>query len=87
MLGRGKVGGSRVSVPMSDAVCKFFPEVGEQRIKLGVALTGDGQEVRGGHWTEDKSQGLRMVHIFFIYSSILESDHNSVLANYINNQS
>ena len=58
MLGRGKVGGSRVSVPMSDAVCKFFPEVGEQRIKLGGALAGDGPEVREDHWTEDESQGL-----------------------------
>ena len=58
MLGRGEVGWSRISVPMSDAVCKFFPEVGEQRIKLGGALTGDGQEVREDHWTEDESQGL-----------------------------
>ena len=28
MLGRGKVGGSRVTVPMSDAVGEFIPEVG-----------------------------------------------------------
>ena len=87
MLGRGKVGEGWVSVPMSDAVGKFFPEVGEQWIELSVALTCDGQEMRGCHWTEDESQGLRMVHIFFIYSSILESDHNSMLAYYINDQS
>ena len=58
MLGRGKVGEGRVTVPMSDAVGEFFPKVGEQWIKLGVALIGDGQEMRGCHWTEDESQGL-----------------------------
>ena len=47
MLGRGKVGEGWVSVPMFDAVGKFFPEVGEQWIELSVALTGDGQEMRG----------------------------------------
>ena len=84
MLDRGEVGWSRIPVPMSDAACEFIPELGEQRIKLGRALTGDGQEVRRGHWTEDESQGLRMVNIFFVYSSILESDHNSMLTYYIN---
>ena len=63
MLDRGEVGWSRIPVPMSDAACEFIPKLGEQRIKLGGALTADGQEVRGGHWTEDKSQDLRMVHI------------------------
>ena len=72
---------------MFDAVCEFFPEVGEQWIEFSMALTGDGQEMRGGGWTEDESQGFRMVDIFFICSSILESDHNSVLAYYINDQS
>ena len=87
MLDRGKVGEEWLSVSMFDAAGKFFPEVGEQWIELSVALTGDGQEMRGCHWTEDESQGLRMVHIFFIYSSILESDHNSMLTYYINDQS
>ena len=32
-LGRGKVGEVWVSVPVFDAVGKFFPEVGEQWIK------------------------------------------------------
>ena len=84
MLDRGEVGWSRISVPMSDAACEFIPKLGEQRIKLGGALTADGQEVRGGHWTEDESQDFRMVNIFFVYSSILESDHNSMLTYYIN---
>ena len=84
MLDRGEVDWSRISLPMPDAVCEFSPELGEQRIKLGGALAGDGQEVRGGHWTEDESQDLRMVNIFFVYSSILESDHNSMLTYYIN---
>ena len=83
MLDRGEVGWSRISVPMSDAVCEFFPELGEQRIKLGGALTADGQEVRGGHWTEDESQDLRMVNIFFVNSSILESNHDSMLTYYV----
>ena len=58
MLDRGEVGWSRIPVPVSDAACEFIPKLGEQRIKLGGALTADGQEVRGGHWTEDESQGL-----------------------------
>ena len=87
MLDRGKVGEDCFSVSMFDAAGKFFPEVGEQWIELSVALTGDGQEMRGGHWTEDESQSFRMVNIFFIYSSVLESDQNSVLAYYINDQS
>ena len=32
---------------MFDAVGEFFPEVGEQWIEFSVALTGDGQEMRG----------------------------------------
>ena len=84
MLDRGEVGWSRIPVPMSDAACEFIPKLGKQRIKLGGALTADGQEVRGGHWTEDESQDLRMVNIFFVDSSILESDHNSMLTYYIN---
>ena len=84
MLDRSEVSWSRILVPVSDAACEFIPKLGEQRIKLGGALTADGQEVRGGHWTEDESQDLRMVNIFFVYSSILESDHNSMLTYYIN---
>ena len=87
MLDRGKVGEGWVSVSMFDAAGKFFPEVGEQWIELSLALTGDCQKVRGSRWTEDEPQSFGMVNIFFVYSSVFESDHNSVLANHINNQS
>ena len=87
MLDRGKVGEDCFSVSMFDAAGKFFPEVGEQWIELSLALTGDGQKMRGSRWTEDEPQSFGMVNIFFIYSSVFESDHNSVLANYINDQS
>ena len=53
MLGRGKVAENWVSVPVFDTVGKFFPEVGEQWIEFSVALTGDGQGMGGGGWTED----------------------------------
>ena len=87
MLDRGKVGEDWLSVSMLDTAGKFFPEVGEQWIELSLALTGDCQKVRGSRWTEDEPQSFGMVNIFFVYSSVFESDHNSVLANYINNQS
>ena len=105
MLGRGEVGWSRISVPMSDAACEFFPEVGSRDYSSSIvansrsslylrnmvelvvdftrdtllvvnssetctiraeyhtliliisfvgALTGDGQEVRGCHWTTNR---------------------------------
>ena len=59
MLGRGKVGEGRVTVPMSDAVGKFFPEVGEQWIELSVALSGDGQEMRGSRFGYSNSGGSK----------------------------
>ena len=85
MLDRGKIGEDWLSVSMLDAAGEFFPEVGEQWIELSLALTGDGQKMRGSRWTEDEPQSFGMVNIFFVYASVFESDHDSVLANHINN--
>ena len=83
MLDRGKVGEDWLSVSMLDTAGKFFPEVGEQWIELSLALTGDCQKVRGSRWAEDEPQSFGMVNIFFVYASIFEPDHNSVLADHI----
>ena len=87
MLDRGKFEEDWLSVSMLDAAGEFVPEVGEQGVELSLALTGDCQKVRGCRWTEDEPQSFGMVSIFFIYSSVFESDHDSVLANYIDDQS
>ena len=84
MLDRGKFEEDWLSVSMLDAAGEFVPEVGEQWVELSLALTGGCQKVGGCRWTKDEPQSFGMVNIFFVYASIFEPDHNSVLANHIN---
>ena len=68
---------------MLDAAGELVPEVGEQGVELSLVLTGDCHKVGGCRRTKDEAQGFGMVNIFFVFTSVFELYHNSVLADYV----